>query len=108
MNKLARVAAIAVMAGVALTGCASTTGTLTWTGSHPSTVQNPSKTDVVVEVQDNWVGRDVPTPEWITTAATLVCKRDIAGIEPRVVTRGWQAAKNDTVMVDAARKFVCA
>ena len=89
-----RIAAIAAVA-LALAGCAQ--NNIAPAASHTSS-------DIYRAVWQVWEGTDHPGERWIDTAATLVCKQIIRGIEPVVVPG--HAANNEAV-VSAAEDYVC-
>lgn len=99
MSKNAGLAAAgAVM--LALTACAATAN------AAPAKIAAPAAADSTIyeAVLNNWEGTDRPNEDWIDTAATLVCKRIIGGIEPRIVPAN---AHNNEVVIAAAEDYVC-
>lgn len=90
-------ATLGLLAAIALTGCATTAP-----AAPPAPAVEPAT--LVQAVQQGWDGDDVPDETWITTAATLVCKQIIGGVEPRVVPGH---AGNNELVVGAAERFVC-
>lgn len=104
MNKLAG-AATALAVAVALTGCASQSIAAKHTPDdrRSTFVANPGADMMLNAIQKGWVGDDAPDAEWFDTAALLVCKQIIGGIEPRVTDN----PANNELVVSTAEWGVC-
>lgn len=93
-------AALAVIAAIALTGC----GTAAATGQSQKVTPSATPTNIYAAVWQDWEGNDRPSEDWIDTAAMLVCKRIIGGVEPRVVPNH---PHNNEVVIAAAEQYLC-
>lgn len=85
---------------LALAGCAGAANAATAKLAEPAAADS----NIYEAVLNNWEGTDRPDERWIDTAATLVCKRIIGGIEPRIVADN---PHNNEVVIAAAEEYVC-